>query len=180
MDFVDLVKVRQSDRGYTPQIVGKDDLLKCLEAGRLAPSACNSQPWKFVVVDESELKVKLAAAVSSKIGGLNSFASSAQIFIVLVSQKPKLTAKIGGLLKSKDYSTYDHGIAAEHICLQATELGLGSCILGWFDEKAIKNLLTIPRGNRIELVITLGYPAKKETRIKSRKSLEEIVSFNEY
>lgn len=170
---------RQSDRGYIDKEVEKDKLERILEAGRLAPSACNSQPWKFIVVNDPELKPQVAEAASAKNLGFNRFTDQAALFIVIVREKSKPIARIGGTIKDKDYSQIDVGIAAENICLQAEAEGLGTCMLGWFNETEIKKLLKVPKNKRLELVITLGYPSKKK-RAKSRKAFKDVVSYNRY
>lgn len=176
MNLYELIQKRQSDRKYDSRRVDRDMVIKCLEAARLAPSACNSQPWKFVVVDEPELLKEMASAAAGM--GMNKFAAQAPVIVAVVLEKMNFTASIGSVIKDKEYSLLDVGIAVEHFCLQATELGLGTCILGWFDEKKVKKLLGI--GNRrVPLLITLGYAAG-EHRQKSRKSLEEISSWNKY
>lgn len=176
MNLYELIQKRQSDRKYDSRPVNRDMVIKCLEAARLAPSACNSQPWKFVVVDEPELLKEMASAAAGM--GMNKFAAQAPVIVAVVLEKMNFTASIGSVIKDKEYSLLDVGIAVEHFCLQATELGLGTCILGWFDEKKVKKLLGI--GNRrVPLLITLGYAAG-EHRQKSRKSLEEISSWNKY
>ena len=177
MDFYDLIQKRQSDRRYdASRQVDRDLVMKCLEAARLAPSACNSQPWKFVVVDQPDLKGQMAEAAAGM--GMNHFATEAPVIVAVVLEKMNLTARIGSVIKDKEYSLLDVGIAVEHFCLQAAELGLGTCILGWFDEKKVKKLLGVDR-RRIPLLITLGYPAGA-TRPKSRKTLEEMSSWNKY
>lgn len=176
MNLYELIQKRQSDRKYDSRRVDRDMVIKCLESARLAPSACNSQPWKFVVVDEPELLKEMASAAAGM--GMNKFAAQAPVIVAVVLEKMNFTASIGSVIKDKEYSLLDVGIAVEHFCLQATELGLGTCILGWFDEKKVKKLLGI--GNRrVPLLITLGYAAG-EHRQKSRKSLEEISSWNKY
>lgn len=170
---------RQSDRGYSDKEVEKEKLDRILEAGRLAPSACNSQPWKFIVIDDPELKPKVAAAASAKALGFNRFTDQADIFIVIVREKSKPIARIGGTIKDKDYSQIDIGIAAENICLQAEAEGLGTCMLGWFNEAELKKLLKVPANRRLELVITLGYPSKNK-RAKSRLPFNDVVSYNRY
>ena len=176
MDFSELVNKRQSDRKYQQKPVDRALLLQCLEAARVAPSACNSQPWKFVVVDEPSLVSEMASAAAGM--GMNKFAFQAPVIVVVVLEKMNLTARIGSVIKDKEYSLLDVGIAVEHFCLQAAELGLGTCIMGWFDEKKVKRLLGI--GNRrVPLLITLGHPAGA-TREKVRKSQDEIVSWNKY
>lgn len=177
MDFYDLIQKRQSDRRYdASRQVDRDLVMKCLEAARLAPSACNSQPWKFVVVDQPDLKGQMAEAAAGM--GMNRFATEAPVIVAVVLDKMNLTARIGSVIKDKEYSLLDVGIVVEHFCLQAAELGLGTCILGWFDEKKVKKLLGVDR-RRIPLLITLGYPAGA-TRPKSRKTLEEMSSWNKY
>ena len=177
MDFEKLILNRQSDRRYLPDSVSKNDIIKCLEAARMAPSACNSQPWKFIVVDEKEKLQEIADAAEGF--GMNKFAQNAPIIVAVVLEKMNASARIGSLLKRKDYCMLDLGMAVEHFCLQAADLGLGTCIMGWFNEKRIGKLLNVPRGKRIPLLITLGHP-NNMTRRKSRKPMEEISSWNSY
>ncbi len=168
-------------RKYRAASVEGEKLQLLIEAVRLAPSASNSQPWKLIIVDEPELKEKVARATFNRIVSFNSFAPEAPVIAVFTLEKPKLIAQIGGRLKQREFPLIDIGIAAEHFCLQAAELGLGSCMLGWFDETAIQRLLNIPRKTRIGLVITVGYPVEGyPLREKSRKSLKEMSSFNRY
>jgi nitroreductase len=178
-DFLELIISRQSDRKYSGRQIEKDKLDRILEAGRLAPSACNAQPWKFIVVDDPELVLKVADAASAKLIGMNSFVAQAPVIIVIVREKPNFSSKVGSTIKNKDYSLFDIGIATENICLQARAEGIGSCIIGWFDEKMIRKLLGIPRSKRAELLITLGY-SLSEHREKRRKPVEDKVSYNKY
>lgn len=176
MNLSELIQKRQSDRKYESRPVGREMVMKCLEAARLAPSACNSQPWKFVVVDDVALLPQMGSAAAGM--GMNGFAREVPVIVAVVLEKMNLTARIGSVIKDKEYSLLDVGIAVEHFCLQAAELGLGTCIMGWFDEKKVKKLLGI-KGKRVPLLISLGYPAG-ETRKKARKSLEEMSSWNQY
>jgi nitroreductase len=181
MDFLELVNKRQSVRAYdTTRPVENDKLERCIEAVRLAPSACNAQPWKLVIVDDPDLRNKVAEAASAKWLGINHFTKQAQVLVVMVREDPNFTSKLGTVLKDKPYTIMDIGIAAAHFCLQATSEGLGTCIMGWFDEAAVKKVLGIPKNKRAELIITLGYSLKEETRKKTRKRTEEICSFNCY
>lgn len=179
LDFLDLVSHRQSDRAYFDKQVEEDKLLRCIEAARLAPSACNSQPWTFVVVNDKELKNKIADSTSNRLLPLNHFTKQAPVHIVIVQEFANLTSSIGRAIKDKDYTLIDIGIAAEHFCLQAASEGLGSCMIGWFNEKKVKTLLNIPTNKRPLLIITLGYSADK-MRKKKRKSIEKIIRFNKY
>ena len=176
MNLSELIQKRQSDRKYESRPVSREMVMKCLEAARLAPSACNSQPWKFVVVDDVALLPQMGAAAAGM--GMNGFAREVPVIVAVVLEKMNLTARIGSVIKDKEYSLLDVGIAVEHFCLQAAELGLGTCIMGWFDENKVKKLLGI-KGKRVPLLISLGYPAG-ETRKKARKSLEEMSSWNQY
>ncbi|MBD8349731.1 nitroreductase family protein [Dysgonomonas sp. HGC4] len=209
MDFLELASRRQSTRKYdTTRLVEAEKIERIIEAARLAPSACNAQPWHFVVVndaelmdktldaiehptedetqpvhlvivDELELKNKVADAASARLLGMNHFTKQAPIHILLVEEKVNLSSGIGGVIKDKHFAYVDIGIAASHICLAAEDEGLGSCILGWFNESKIKKLLNIPDSKRVILDILIGYPAQ-ELRSKKRKSTNEIVSYNTY
>lgn len=178
-DFLQIINNRQSDRAYLTKTIEKEKLTRIIEAGRLAPSACNAQPWKFIVIDDQELKYKIADCTSSKILGMNHFSKQAPIHIVIVEEKANFTSNAGSLIKGKHFPFIDIGIAAEHICLQAEAEGLGSCMIGWFDESKVKNLLNIPKPRRVPLIITIGYPTK-EKKEKRRKSLDKIVGYNSY
>jgi nitroreductase len=178
-EFIELAQRRQSDRKYSSHPVEKEKIERITEAGRLAPSACNAQPWKFIVVDEPSLLAQLAEASSAKLLGMNSFVGQAPLQIVIVRESPNFSSKAGSLVKQKDYSLMDIGIAAAHICLQAEADGLGSCILGWFDEPAVRKILGIPKSKRVELIITIGY-SLSEKRQKRRKPPEETVAYNKY
>jgi len=175
----DLIVSRQSDRKYSDNTVEKEKLDRIVEAGRMAPSACNAQPWKFIVVTDPQLVLQIADAASAKLIGMNSFVAQAPVILAIVREKPNMSSKVGATIKNKDYSLIDIGIATENICLQAKAEGIGSCIIGWFDERRIKKLLDIPKSKRVELIITLGY-SLSEQREKRRKPAEEIVSYNKY
>jgi nitroreductase len=178
-DTLDLIISRQSDRKYNDLPVEKEKLERIVEAGRMAPSACNAQPWKFIVVTDPELVLRIAEAASAKLIGMNSFVAQAPAILVIVREKPNMSSKVGATIKNKDYSLIDIGIATENICLQAKAEGIGSCIIGWFDERMLRKLLNIPRSKRVELIITLGY-SLSEQREKRRKPAGETVSYNKY
>lgn len=180
MNFTELSRFRQSVRKYKAQAVPKEKIENCVEAARIAPSACNSQPWSFIIVDDPVLKEKVAKETYSTLVSFNKFTLQAPAIVVLVVEKPKVIAQIGGRIKSKDYYLFDVGIAAEHFCLQAAEEGLGTCMLGWFNEKAIMKLLNIPKSRSIGLLITIGYSDEENIRDKKRKSFNDIVYYNEY
>ena len=180
MTFLDLVGRRYSVRRYADGAVPREAIDRCLEAARLAPSACNSQPWRFVVVDDPAKRQALADAALKGPSKFNHFAFEAPVWVCVVSARQKVAAKLAGIVKRKDYSLMDIGIAAEHFCLQATEEGLGTCMLGWFDERKVKKLLEIPKTKRVELIITLGYPVDDTIPEKNRKKTDEMSSFNRH
>ena len=178
MDFLRLVMSRQSDRAYDKEhSVEPEKLERILEAARLAPSACNAQPWKFVVVTDRELSRKVGKAAAGL--GMNKFAKDAPVHILIVEESANITSLLGGKVKDKHFPLIDVGIAASHIVLAAESEGLGSCILGWFDEKEIKQLTGIPASKRLLLDIIVCYPLK-EKRKKIRKVKEKVISYNGY
>ena len=179
MNFSELVLKRQSVRKYKNQIVEPEKLARCIESARLSPSACNAQPWKFIIVDEPKLKEQVANETFGTLVSFNKFAVQAPILIVLVIEKPNMMSQIGGRVKDKDFYLMDVGMVAEHFCLQAADEGLGTCMMGWFNESKIAKLLNVPKKKRIALVITLGY-ADDENRNKIRKETSQILSYNSY
>ena len=180
MKFLDLVKARQSVREYLSKEVEREKIERCLEAARLAPSANNSQPWSFIVVEDPRLKDAVARNTFDKLISFNSFSLQAPVLILIISERPSFFSRIGSAIKDKQFSLIDIGITAEHFCLQATEEGLGTCMLGWFNEKGVKALLNISPSQRVELIITMGYPESNQIRPKKRKSIDQIRSYNSY
>ena len=124
--FLELVTKRQSVRKYVHRTVERPLIEKCIEAARLAPSACNSQPWSFVVVDDLELKEKVANETMGVGRVFNKFVPRSQVIVAIVLEKAKWYSEIGGKIKDKEYALIDIGVAAEHFCLQAEELGIGN------------------------------------------------------
>ena len=180
MSFLDLVNKRYSVRNYKDTPVPKDKINRCIEAARLAPSACNSQPWKFIVVDDPELIRNVAKAAFEGMLDFNHFAFKAPVLILIVSQRQKISAKFGSIVKKKNFQLMDIAIAAEHFCLQAADDGLGTCMLGWFNEKRTKKILSIPKLKRIELIISLGFSADNNVPPKNRKTTDQILTYNKY
>ena len=179
-NFLELVRRRYSVRRYADRVVPRGVIDRCLEAARLAPSACNSQPGGFVGVDDPAKKQAVAEAALKGPSKFNGFAFDAPVWVCVVSARQKLVPKLAGMVKRKDYSLMDIGMAAEHFCLQATEEGLGTCMLGWFNERRVKKRLKIPRNRRVELIITLGYLIDEKVPQKKRKTIDEMVSYNQY
>lgn len=174
MNFDELIEKRQSVRLYNKEkLVEKEKIEACLYAAHLAPSACNSQPWHFTVV-QGEKADKLEKYTHGL--GMNKFTTSVPVFVVVSEAAYNVTAGIGSKIKHHDFRSCDIGAAVSYFTLQAQDLGLGTCILGWFDEKPIKKLCGIK--GRIQLVIAVGYPAENyPLRKKIRKNLSEIVDW---
>ncbi len=173
-DFFDLIARRESCRNYDPnKKVETEKLVKCIEAARLAPSDCNSQPWSFVVVNSPSVSPQVAKCVQGM--GMNRFTDNCPAFLIVVEEKATLTAKISGAFKDQQFAQIDIGLATSQICLAAVDQGLSTCIMGWLDEKKLKELLQIPKSKRIRLVLSVGYAADERLREKKRKNLDEIM-----
>ncbi|HET7733592.1 MAG TPA: nitroreductase family protein [Paludibacter sp.] len=177
--FLELVQSRQSDRSYLDKPVEKEKIERILEVARLAPSACNAQPWKFIVVTDPEKRMQVADATANKLLSMNHFSKQAPVQLVLVEENANFTSTVGGWATNKHYPHIDLGIVASHVCLAATDEGLGSCIIGWCDEKKVQKALDIPKNKRVMLVILLGY-SNQPPREKKRKEMNEIVSWEKY
>ncbi|OGR01687.1 MAG: NAD(P)H nitroreductase [Deltaproteobacteria bacterium RIFOXYD12_FULL_55_16] len=181
MKFSELMTIRQSVRAYQDKPVEDEKIGQLIEAVRLSPSACNSQPWRLVIVNDPVLKRAVAKSAYSTLVSFNKFVDLAPVIVVFTIERPKIITQIGARLKDREFPLIDIGIAAENFCLQAAELGLGTCMLGWFDEDPIKMVLHIPQKIRLGLLITLGYAAEAyPLRKKKRKNITEMCSFNRY
>ena len=178
MDILDLIASRQSDRQFnTSKIVEDDKLETILKAANLAPSACNAQPWKIIVVNEPSLAKEVGKAAAGL--GMNKFAQDAPVHLLIIEESANFTSIIGSKLKDKYFPLIDIGVLASHIILAAESLGLASCVMGWFDEDKIKELCSIPKRKRVLLDIVIGY-SDKPKRKKKRKSINSMVSYNKY
>ncbi len=172
--FLDLVLYRQSCRRYQSRPVERAIMERCLEAARLAPSACNSQPWRFIVVQDPVLKERVAQAAFAGIFRMNSFAQSAPVLVFIIRERSKSAAEMGGQVRGVKYNLIDLGIAGEHFILQAAEEGLGACWIGWFNERAVKKILGLPWHTRVNVVISLGYSAEEQVRQKDRRPVSQM------
>lgn len=180
MNFSELINKRQSVRKYSDKQIDIEDIKKCVEAARLSPSANNSQPWKFVIVNDKQKIGELGKAANTA-GLINKFVETADAIAVIVLEKPNLITKISTRIKKKEWQLIDIGIAAEHFCLQATELGIGTCIIGWYKEDSVRKILSIPKTKTVALMISLGYPVDGHPqRQKQRKAFEDIYCENIY
>lgn len=180
MDFNKLVYKRESVRKYTDQKIDRDDLELCVRAGQLAPSACNSQPWTFVIVDDESLVQQVAQATFNPVIKFNKFTPGAVAFVVVVMEKTNISSWAGSITSNLEYNFIDLGIATQSLCLQAADIGVGTCMLGYFDQKKIKKLLDIEKGKRVGLVVAMGYSQHEDSRQKQRKAFDETCKYNSY
>lgn len=174
----DVIAKRVSCRSYKPDPVLHAHLLQILEAARLAPSACNKQPWRFAVVRDSGLRRRIVD--EGFLPGIKmAWALGAPVHIVIGMEETSfLTHRLGASVSGVDYPWVDIGIAGEHLVLAAAELGLGTCWIGWIKSKAIARIVGWPRSVKPVAIITVGYPGTDETvRLPAsrRKPLDEIV-----
>lgn len=175
--FLELAAARRSVRKYKPDPVEREKLELCLEAARLAPSACNAQPYRFIIIDEPALKEKFCREAFSGLYAACKFAAAAPAILAVVSDTGKVTAWLGNQVQDTNFRLMDIGIAAEHFVLAAAEQGLGTCWLGWFSAKGAAKALGLGRGKKVEILVSVGYPAEAPAA-RPRKSPEEFRSFN--
>lgn len=173
MNFTEIAQARQSCRNYDPdRPVEEEKLNAVLEAARLSPSACNSQPYHITVCRGEAAKAAAAAVMSM---GMNKFAAQAPVLLVISEAAYSRTAAFGAKVKNNDYRSIDIGIAAAYLTAEATAQGLGSCILGWLDDGKLRTVCGIDQP--VRLVITLGYAkADDPLRTKKRRDLDDLVS----
>lgn len=171
MNFLEIAKTRQSCRKYDPtRPVEKEKLDALLEAVRLAPSACNSQPYHLTVC-RGDAARRVAKATTGM--GLNTFAAEAPVLVVFSEMPYNKTAALGAKMKGNDYRSIDIGIAAAYFTAEAAAQGLGTCILGWLDDQKIRDVCHLD--HPVRLVVTVGYPADKP-REKKRKDIADLVT----
>ncbi|MEO0068345.1 MAG: nitroreductase family protein [candidate division WOR-3 bacterium] len=171
MEFYDVIRRRLSVRAYKPDPVPEEVLRRILEAARLAPSAKNYQPWRFIVVTDEKIRQELVPACRGQ-----SFIAQAPVVICACAIENEAWKGMGGYWSAAEV---DVTIALEHIILAATAEGLGTCWIGAFIEAEVKRVLQIPEGVKPVALTPLGYPAQ-EPKPRPRKALEEIVCYNRF
>ncbi len=175
-ELIDLIQKRESCRHYAAKPVEREKLLRCLEAARLSPSACNTQPWHITLVcDNPTLVHETAKCLQDET--MNHFTDEVPAFAVICETPVSLSPKVSAKFPSQTFSQIDIGLMAAHFCLKATEEGLSTCILGYMYEEKLKKLLALPDDWKVRIVLAVGYAADESIRPKKRKSPEEIVTF---
>ena len=174
MNFTEIAKARQSCRKYdSTRAVEQEKINAILEAARLAPSACNGQPYHLTVCTGDAAR---AAAKATMGLGMNKFPADAPVLIVISEEDYVASAAFGAKVKGNDYRSIDIGILAAYITAEASAQELGSCILGWLDDAKLREICGV--GHPVRLVITIGYPASDDAlRDKKRKNLSELATF---
>ncbi|MBN2264732.1 MAG: nitroreductase family protein [Candidatus Aminicenantes bacterium] len=169
---------RRSIRRFMDTPVEPAKLRACLEAARIAPSAHNVQPWRFIVVDDPVLKAKLAQEAFAGIYRSSMFAARAPVILVILARPGKAAVRLGSRIQGVPFYLLDIGIAGEHVVLQAEELGLATCWMGWFNYRRARKVLAVPRDFKLVALMPHGYAEKRPTREPPRRPFEEIVAFN--
>ncbi len=178
--FMALVKNRRSLRRYDPKRgVSNESIHALIEAARLAPSADNSQSWRFVVARDPAVRETLSRECFSGVFRPTRFASKAPVIIAICADRTRLVLRAGELFLRTALYQLDCGIAGEHIVLAAAALGLGTCWIGWFNRKKAKKILKIPPRLKIIALIAVGYPPKDTgAKEKVRKPFSSIASLD--
>jgi len=178
-DFAELVQKRHSCRRFEKgRPIPREELDACLALARLSPSACNSQPWRFLVVDEAEKRADLASCVQDL--GMNRFASDCGALIAVLEEPAHLLPKLFPNPKNQTFAQIDIGIAVAHLTLACAERGIGTCIMGWINQKKAHRVLGLPDNAVLRLVIAAGYPsAEDQLREKRRKELDAVRDYVE-
>ena len=173
MNFTEIAKTRQSCRSYdVSRAVEEEKISAIIESARLAPSACNSQPY-HITVCEGESAKAVAQAVMGM--GMNKFAIDAPVIMVISEDSYSATAALGAKIKKNDYRSIDIGILSAYITAEAAAQGLGSCIIGWLDDKKLREICHV--SGTVRLVITIGYAkADDKLRDKKRKDMSDLVT----
>ncbi len=177
-NFYELALSRHSCRKYSDKPVPRELIEKCLEAARIAPSACNSQPWKYYVFTKPEHRAAIAKGMEEM--HMNPFTAQAPVIIALTeAETPAVVQRLIDAGESRRFSYYDLGLSTAHLCLQAEELGLDTVILGLFPEAVIRELAGVPEGDSVRMVILLGYGDEDAVRPKVRRTLDDVAVFVE-
>jgi len=174
MDFLELAKKRQSCRDFLDKALEKETLDKIMETAMLAPSACNSQPWKMICVQkEDNLK---EVCESLQVNGHNAFLTGAKAFIAVVDKVMPLKPTVEKKFDRNRFIKYDVGELIAYITLSAKDLGVDTCIIGMMDEERLYKALGLEENEICTIVVALGY-SNIETRPKTRKPKESIIKY---
>lgn len=176
-----IIQSRRSVRRWLDRPVERNKINLCLEAARLAPSAENVQPWRFLVIDDPLVKDPFCRQVFTGIYNMTKFASKAPALVLVFGRLDFLANRLAKQIQDVRFYLLDIGIAGEHFVLQAEEQGLGTCWIGWFNMKRARKFFGIPRSYKVVSLIAVGYPDKtSDARPKKRRDFDEIVWYNRF
>lgn len=183
MDFLKMVEARESCRSFDGTPAAREELIKIVEAGRLSPSGCNAQPWKFIIVDEEPALTRLRDALVLENGATGaSWRNEVSSYIVVVEVPAKIMpAAFEHYKDTQRFAPGDLGMAVMNMCYEAMDIGLATCILGLNDQKKMEAAFHIPENCDVRMVLAVGHPkTKSEPRQKVRKPFDEVCSFNQW
>ena len=168
-------------RRFSEKPVDREVILTCIQAARLAPSAENVQPWRFIVIDDPVVKSDFGKKAFSGIYRATQWALKAPVLIVLLARPDLLANRIGSFIQKVPFYLLDMGISGEHLVLQAQEMGLGTCWIGWFDVNKTRKFFKVPKSIKICQLMAMGYPSPDwKRKPHRRRPLEDLVSFNRW
>jgi nitroreductase len=176
--LLSLIQARRSTRVFAEKPVEREKILTCVEAARFAPSAENLQPWRFFVLDDTELIQQFGEQSFSGIYRPTRWAIKAPVLIAMAAKMDILVNRLGRYIQGTSFYLLDLGIAGEHLILEAHELGLGTCWIGWFNSRKAKRFLKLPFNHQVVALIAMGYPAKPPSKTRKLLGQNEIVQFN--
>lgn len=181
MTFETLQLTRESCRVYSDRKVSRETLTHLVDVAHMAPSGCNAQPWHFIIVDEPEAHARVVEAFDDN--GLTGCPWGARVpaFIIICEEEGHLKPGVAEHYSSQHFAQMDIGMAAMGLCYEAASLGLGTCIIGTMNQGKLHEAFDIPKERVVRLIITVGYPAQEgEPRKKTRKNLDEVLSYNHW
>ncbi len=178
MALMEIIERRKSVRKYAPRHIERKKIIQCIEAARLAPSADNMQPWRFIVIDEPEMKKAFCTHVCKGIYRRTRFIENAPVIVVILAKLNFLVHRLGIAISRVNIHLIDIGISGEHLVLQAQELGIGTCWINLFNVKKAAQFLALPNNYRVVSLIAMGYPAEGATRNRPDLPMENILYFN--
>jgi len=174
LTFDEILKKRRSVRAFVSTPVRREDVMAICDAARLAPSACNSQTWRFIAVTEQQTISAICRTAMRPVIP-NRWLAQAPLVMVGCSQLDWVANRVGTRVTGIEYYQIDLGIAMEHMVLKATELGLGTCWIGWFRERRVKEILAIPPAIRVSAMLAVGYAASGGSPKRGRNPLGKIL-----
>lgn len=179
MTLMEIIKARKSVRKYKPLPIERKKIQLCIEAARLAPSADNMQPWRFIVIDAPEMKKAFCIHVCKGIYRRTRFIENAPVIVVILAKLNFLVHRVGKAVSRVNLQLIDIGIAGEHLVLRAQELGIGTCWINLFNVTKAAKFLALPRNYKVVSLIAMGYPAEGATRNRPDLPMKNILYFND-